>query len=63
MNSEFSLYNDIIDYYCDFDDENSHTNIYVDDVEDLLVNNLTDDELCEFFGIDAEFLVSVTRNT
>ena len=61
MNSEFSLYNDIIDYYCDFDDENNYTNVYVDDVDDVLINNMSDDELCEFFGLESEFLVYTNR--
>lgn len=61
MNSEYAEQADIIDYYCDYDDENQYLNVYVDDVDDVLINNMTDDELCEFYGLESEFLVYTNR--
>lgn len=61
FNSEYCLHNDIIDYYCDVDDETNYLNVYIDDVDDVLINNLTDDELCEFYGLESDFLVYTNR--
>ena len=58
---EYAQIGDIIDYWCDYDDEERNLNVYVDDVDDVLINNLTDDELCEHYGLESEYLVSSTR--
>jgi len=62
FNQEYALTNDIFDYYSDYDDETNYLNVYVDDVDDVLINNMTDDELCEFFGLESEFLVYTNRS-
>ena len=61
FNSQYAQQNDIFDYYCDVDDETGYLNVYVNDVDDVLINNMTDDELCEFFGLESEFLVYTNR--
>ena len=61
FNSEYAEQTDIIDYYCDVDDETGYLNVYVNDADDVLINNMTDDELCEFFGLESEFLVYTNR--
>lgn len=62
FNQDYALSNDVFNYYCDYDDESNYLNVYVDDVDDVLINNMTDDELCEFFGLDSEFLVYTNRS-
>ncbi len=61
FNSEYAHTNDIIDYFCDYDDESNYLNVYVNDVDDVLINNMTDDELCGFVGLESEFLVYTNR--
>lgn len=61
MNSEYAEHADIIDYFCEYDDENRYLTVYVEDVDDILINNMKDDELCEFFGLESEFLVYTNR--
>jgi len=51
-----------IDYFCDYDDEEQQINVYVDDVSDALVKDMNDDELCEHFGLDSEFLLYCNRS-
>ena len=50
------------DYWCDYDEDTQHVNVYVDDVDDVLINNMKDDELCEFYGLESEYLVSCNRS-
>ena len=52
---------DTIDYWTDYDEDTGHINVYVDDVDDVLINNMTDDELCEFFGLRSSFLITCNR--
>ena len=54
--------NDMIDYWCDYDEDTQRVNVYVDDVDDVLINNMKDDELCEFFGLESEYLISCNRS-
>ena len=58
---QFAEQNDIIDYFMDVDDETNNIYVHVDDVDDVLVNNLTNDELCEFFGMDSTYLLTSNR--
>ena len=61
--SEFCDDNLITDYYIDVDDDDEGVlvNVYVDNVDDALINNLTDEELCEFCGLDSEYLIYSNR--
>jgi hypothetical protein len=61
FNQEYALSSDVFDYYCDYDDEDRHLNVYVDDVDDELINGMNDEDLCEFFGLDSEFLIYTNR--
>lgn len=61
FDSEYAEQADIIDYFCDYDDENEQLTIYVNDVDDALINGLNDEELCEFFGLESEFLIYTNR--
>ena len=62
FSGEYAQIGDIIDYWCDYDDEERYLNVYVDDVDDVLINNLTDDELCEHYGLESEYLVYTNRS-
>lgn len=62
FSGEYAQIGDIIDYWCDYDDEDRKLNVYVDDVDDVLINNLTDDELCEHYGLESEYLVYSNRS-
>ena len=62
FSQEYALSNDIIDYYCDYDDESNYLNVYVDDVDDVLINDMNDEDLCEFFGLDSEYLIYSNRS-
>ncbi len=62
FNNEYASNNDIIDYWCDYDDEDHYLNVYVDNVDDVLINNLTDDELCEHYGLESEYLIYTNRS-
>lgn len=61
---EFAEQNDIVDYYIDVndDDEQMQVNVYVDDVDDVLVNKMNDDELCDWFGMDSTYLLYTNRS-
>ena len=59
---QFASQNDIIDYYIDVDDETRNVYVHVDDVDDVLVNNMSNDELCEFFGLDSLYLLTSNRS-
>ena len=61
FNQEYALSNDTFDYYCDCDDETKQIHVYVDDVEDELINGMNDEDLCEFFGLESEFLIFTNR--
>ena len=61
FDKRFAEVGDIIDYWCDYDEDTEHLNVHVDDVDDVLINNLTDDELCEFYGLESEFLITCNR--
>ena len=62
FDKKYAEINDIIDYWCDYDEDTQHLNVYVDDVDDVLINNTTDDELCEFFGLESEYLITCNRS-
>ena len=62
FNDEYCAHNDIIDYFMDVDDETGHLFVYVNDVADYIIRSLDDTELCEFFGLDPEYLIHVIRN-
>lgn len=62
FSSDYVESNDMIDYYCDYDDEEGYLNVYVDDVEDELINGLNDVEMCEFYGMDSEYLLNCNRS-
>ena len=62
FDSEYVDQDEIIDHYCDVCDENRYLIVYVDDVDNVLIENLTDEQLCEFLGLSAEFLVSSNRS-
>ena len=61
FNQEYVLSGDIIDYYCDYDEDERHLHVYVDDVDDELINGMNDEDLCEFFGLESEFLIYTNR--
>lgn len=63
FSSDYCQENDIIDYYTDVNDDDERVlfNVYVNDVDEALINELTDDELCEFFGLDPEYLLYTNR--
>jgi len=62
FSNEYCSCTDIIDYYCDVDDETGYLNVYVNDYEEDLLK-LADEDLCEFYGLDPEFLVHSNRST
>ena len=62
FNREYALSNDIFDYYTDCDEDTGYTNVFVDDVDDELIENMNDEDLCEFFGLDSEYLVYTNRS-
>ena len=62
FNREYALSNDIFDYYTDYDEDLGYTNVFVDDVDDELIENMNDEDLCEFFGLDSEYLIYTNRS-
>ena len=42
---QFAEQNDIIDYWIEVDDVTRNIYVHVDDVDDVLVNNMSNDEL------------------
>ena len=63
FSSEYAANADIIDYYTDVidDDEDVLLYVYVNDVASETLF-LSDEDLCEFFGLDSEFLLWVNRD-
>ena len=57
-----SEFNEYVDYWCETDEDTLQIHVYVNDVEDELINGLNDAELCEFYGMDSEFLISSNRS-
>lgn len=57
----FASQNDVIDYWIDVDDESRNVYVHVDDVDHVLVNNMSNDELCSFFGMDTTYLLTTNR--
>ena len=49
--------NDIIDYWFDVNDDDGTMNVYVNDVDDVLINNMSDTELCEWFDLKSDYLI------
>lgn len=44
------------------DEESALLQVYVNDVEEELLEKLTDNELCEFAGLEPEHLLSINRH-
>lgn len=61
FDQEYALSNDTFDYYCDCDEDTGHLHVYVDDVDDELVKSMNDEDLCEFFALDSEYLLCSNR--
>ena len=52
---------DVINHWVDCDEDTKHINVYVNDVEQDLIENLTDSQLCEYFGLESVHLISCNR--
>ena len=55
-------FEDLHDYYVDVDEDTFQINVYVDDLDDNLLEKLTDNELCEFVGLEPKHLLSIDRH-
>jgi hypothetical protein len=53
---EYGKRNDIIDYYCEVNEDTHELNVIVNDVSDYTLSSMNEEELCEFFGMRSEYL-------
>lgn len=62
FDSEYADEETFIDYFTDCDDETGDIIVSIHKVEDELVENLTDEELCKHFGLNPKYLNGISIN-